>query len=338
MKKKNIKILDCTLRDGGSLNNWLFGGDCISQILQALNNSGIDVIEAGFTDNNVIFNPESALNPCVNFFDDLAGNIVDKKTDVVAMIDLSKYNFEKSNISSSTSLNGIRLMFKKNSIARTLEFCEILQNLNYNVSLNPVSVTGYSKNELVSFLKDVNCVNPQTVYIVDTYGLLNKKETLDYYDLFNNSLKENITIGYHAHNNMQTAFSNSVELVNIDDERNIIIDSSLYGMGKRAGNVPTELITQYLNTSKNGNYNIDTLLQAIEKYILPIYAIKPWGYSLIHYIAAKNKCHSDYVSYLHNEKKLSFSAVNTLLSKMEVAEKLSFNKNYIDLLLEEYYE
>lgn len=338
MKKKNIKILDCTLRDGGSLNNWLFGNDCISQILQALNNSGIDVVEAGFADNNAVLNIESALNPCVDFFDGLAGNIVDKKADVVVMIDLSKYNFEKFNISYSTSLNGIRLMFKKNSIARALQFCEILQNLNYNVSLNPVSVTGYSKNEIISFLKDVNSVNPKTVYIVDTYGLLNKKETLDYYDLFNNSLKENISIGYHAHNNMQTAFSNSVELVNIDDERNIVIDSSLYGMGKRAGNVPTELITQYLNASKNGNYNIDTLLQAIEKYILPIYAIKPWGYSLIHYVAAKNRCHSDYVSYLYYEKKLSFSLINKILRKMEVAEKLSFNKNYIDLLLEEYYE
>ena len=110
---KHIKILDCTLRDGGSLNNWIFGKDKIQYILQRLNDANIDIIETGFIDNNAYENLESSLNSSNEYFENMSSSIINKFSNTVAMIDLSKYDIEAFNISEAHNLNGIRIMFNK---------------------------------------------------------------------------------------------------------------------------------------------------------------------------------------------------------------------------------
>jgi len=110
----------------------------------------------------------------------------------------------------------------------------------------------------------------------------------------------------------------------------LVIDSSLYGMGKGAGNTCTELIATYLNKNYERNYCIDQLLEAIDVDISKEYAKKYWGYSLMHFIAASNDCHPDYVSTLINKRTLSVQSINEILSGIDATEKLTFNKELIE--------
>ena len=333
---KNIKLLDCTLRDGGSLNNGMFGYSSILNIVQFLNDANIDIIETGFIDNNISENQNSSINPNTKFFNNLTKKITNKKCKAVAMIDFSKYDRTKFNIEKKQELDGIRIMFKKNQITDVLDFCYKLKDLDYSIALNPVSITTYKKEELINLLKQANILSPYAVYIVDTYGLLDKQETLEYFNLFKTYLNENIQIGYHSHNNRQLSFANSIELINNSEARKLVIDTALLGMGKRAGNTPTELMADYLNSYGKRNYDLNKITQIINSDILPLKEKYEWGYSLIHYIAAINKCHSDYVTYLFKEKKLSIEEINTILCKIEEEKKLSFDKNYTDILVDNY--
>ena len=96
---KNIKLLDCTLRDGGSINNGMFGYSNILDICQFLNDSYVDIIETGFIDNNVTENKNSSINPSTDFFDEIINKINNKTSKTVAMIDFSKYDRKYFNIS-----------------------------------------------------------------------------------------------------------------------------------------------------------------------------------------------------------------------------------------------
>ena len=328
----NIRLLDCTLRDGGSINNGLFGFENIIKICQFLNDANIETIELGFLDNNVVYNNDSSINPNIDFFNNISSKIRNKACKTFAMIDFAKYNINKFDIEQKTSLDGIRIMFKKEKLNEVLTLCKKLKELNYEIVLNPVSITSYTKNELKNLLTETNNIKPNAIYIVDTYGLLDKDETIEYFDLFNESIDKQIMIGYHSHNNRQLSLSNSIEIINKEKERNLIIDTSLYGMGKRAGNTPTELLANHLNSHNNRNYDLEKLTQIINSSILPLKEKYEWGYSIIHYIAAINKCHSDYVTYLYKAKKLSIEEINSILKKIDKDRKLTFNKEYIDLL------
>lgn len=326
---KKIQLLDCTLRDGGSINNGMFGNSNILKICQFLNDANIEIIETGFFDNNVISNKDSTINSNINFFNEITSKIKNKKCKTFAMIDFSKFNIKNFNKEKRTYLDGIRIMFKKERLSEVINFSYILKDLNYELILNPVSITTYSTKELENLLKEVNKINPNAVYIVDTYGLLDKDETLDYFRQFNDSLNIDIKIGYHSHNNRQLSLSNSIELINNTQDRNLIIDTALYGMGKRAGNTPTELMANHLNTHHNFNYDLNKLTQIINENILPLKNKYEWGYSIIHYIAAINKCHSDYVTYLYKERNFTIKKINNILKRIEEYKKLTFDYKYI---------
>lgn len=329
---KNIKLLDCTLRDGGSVNNGMFGYSRILSIIQFLNDANVEIIETGFIDNNVLANKNSSINPNVDFFNKITRQIKNKKSKVVAMLDFSKYNRNNFNITKREDLDGIRIMFKKNQMPEVFDFCYKLKDLGYSIALNPVSITTYKKDELITLLKQANILSPDAVYMIDTYGLLDKEETIDYFNLFKKYLDENIQIGYHSHNNRQLSFSNSIELVNNSENRNIVIDTALLGMGKRAGNTPTELMANHLNSHCKKEYDLNKIMQIINSDIVPLKEKYEWGYSLIHYIAAINKCHSDYVTYFYNVKKLSIEEINNVLPKIEEEKKFSFDSKYADIL------
>jgi 4-hydroxy 2-oxovalerate aldolase len=329
---KNIKILDCTLRDGGSINNWNFGSDNISKILQNLNDAGIDIIECGFLDDKYSYNEDCSISCSITAFDEKISKVSNRHFKSVAMINIGKFNVDNLPDKTNSLIDGIRLMFKKEEIENAVRVSEAITQKGYSLSLNPVSITTYSENDVKNLCETANKLNPSIVYIIDTYGLLDKNETLRYYNLFDSSLNEGIEIGYHAHNNLQLAFSNSTEIVNASNGRTVVVDGSLYGMGKRAGNMPTELIADYLNKNYSKEYDINKINVLIETIIMPLHNDFEWGYSLIHYIAAVNKCHSDYVSYLYNEKHLNFNVINSVIKNIAENHKLTFNKEYIDEL------
>ena len=325
-----IKLLDCTLRDGGSVNGWNFGNNNIVNILQILNDSNIDIAEIGFLKNSYTNSENLSISDNTGHLDKIIEKIRNKSFKTAAMINLGKFDINKLPDKRNTLIDGIRLMFKKQDLNAAIESSQIIKEKGYSLSLNPVSVTTYNDDDIKRLCEETNSLNPDILYIIDTYGLLDNVKTLDYFNKFNCLLNNDIEIGYHAHNNLQMAFSNSIQTIENRGNRNIVVDSSLYGMGKRAGNTHTELLAYYINKNHTNKYNIDLITSAIEKIILPMHKHYEWGYSLIHYIAAINGCHSDYVSYLYNEKHLNFNEIDTILKNIPLENKLTFSLECIE--------
>lgn len=333
---KQIKLLDCTLRDGGSINNCNFEEKTIIDILSSLNNSNIDIVEIGFLQNNINNSINCTISNNHKFFDSFLSKI-NNKFKAVVMINFGEFDITNLPNCNETLIDGIRLMFKKQDLKDAINYSKKIQEKGFALSLNPVSVTTYSKSDIENLIKYTNSINPSIIYIVDTYGLMDKNETFEYFEELDKGLNPEIEIGYHAHNNLQLAFSNSIEIIKKNSNRNIVIDASLYGMGKRAGNTNTELIAEYLNKNKKYSYNINELIHIIESTIVPMHKKLKWGYSLTHYIAAINKCHSDYVSYLQKKNNITLEQINNIVSNLEQEKKLTFDKNYIEEIIKKIY-
>jgi 4-hydroxy 2-oxovalerate aldolase len=333
---RSIRILDCTLRDGGFVNDWNFGIGSIENIVARLDKAGIDIIEIGFIDKRRQYDVNRSIVPDTDSIKPIFENLDISNSMIVAMIDFGTCNIEAISEQKDSVLDGIRVIFKKKNYIEALDFCHEIKKKGYKIFVNPVSVTGYRDDEMMNLIKTINELAPYSVSIVDTYGLMHKKELLHYYDIMDMNLAKGIIVGYHSHNNFQLAYSNSLELIAVDSERELLIDGSLYGMGKSAGNTCTELLATYLNENYRKNYIIDQLLEAIDVDISKEYAKQYWGYSLMHFVAASNDCHPDYVSYLINKRTLSVRSINEILSGIDQANKLTFYMELIENMYIEY--
>lgn len=333
---RSIKILDCTLRDGGFVNDWNFGLGTIESIISRLNKAGIEIIEIGFLDKRRKYDENRSILPDAESIKPIFKNLDIQDSMIVAMIDFGTCGLEALTERKDSVINGIRVIFKKNDYPEALKFCADIKKKGYEIFIQPVSVTGYNDAEMAELLKRVNEVEPYGVSIVDTYGLMHKKEMLHYFNIMDKTLSKNISIGYHSHNNFQLAYSNCTELMAVASDRELLVDGSLYGMGKGAGNACTELLAMHLNENYGKQYRIEQLLEAIDVDIMKEYANKYWGYSLKHFIAASNDCHPDYVSTLLDKKTLSVKSVNEILSSITQPNKLIFNKELIEKLYIQY--
>ena len=114
-----------------------------------------------------------------------------------------------------------------------IQFCHEVKKLGYKVFVQAVSITSYSDRELLDLVDLVNDLEPYAMSLVDTYGLLHQDNLLHYFQLLNYNLKPSIAIGYHSHNNFQLAYSNSMEVLREPADRTVLVDATLYGMGKK---------------------------------------------------------------------------------------------------------
>ena len=172
--------------------------------------------------------------------------------------------------------------------------------------------------------------------MVDTYGLMHQENLKHYFDLLNEHLAPEIGIGYHGHNNFQMGYANCIEMASQKTDREMLVDGSIYGMGKSAGNAPIELVAMHLNDCFGKDYHISQILEAIDANIMDFYKPATWGYNMFFFIAALNNCHPNYVSDLMNKRTLSVKAINQILGKLEGDKKLLYDKNYLENLYLEY--
>lgn len=327
----NIEILDCTLRDGGFINDWDFGHYTIYNIVNRLIDSNIEFIEVGFLHNDRTLDINRTITKYTDDFSKII-KIRNKKVMILGMIILGEADINNVGDKNNTILDGIRIVFKKKDIEKALELSNKIKNKGYKIFLQPASVTDYSNEDMEILAKKVIEINPYAIYIVDTYGLMHKKQVLKYFNILDQILPKNTKIGFHSHNNFQLSYANSIELIELNSDRNIILDSSLFGMGKGVGNLNTELITDYLNKFHNYNYNIGQILELINLEILKIKNRYSWGYSFNGFLAASNDCHPKYVQYLIDKDTLSVHSINNILSKIDKDKKTTFNKELIETL------
>jgi 4-hydroxy 2-oxovalerate aldolase len=336
----NIKLLDCTLRDGGYINDWNFGNETLINVFERIVSSGIDFIEVGFLDDRRAFDINRSIMPHSDSVEKIYGGLDKKQTEVVGMIDFGTCKIENIQPCESCFLDGIRVIFKKQIMKEALAFCQQIKDLGYKVFAQLVSITSYNDEEILQLIDLVNQVNPFAVSIVDTYGLLHKEKLLHYYHILNEKLNSSIGLGYHSHNNFQLGYANSIELINhhlnYNAQRVLLIDGTIFGMGKGAGNAPIELLAMYSNENLGKKYDINHILEAIDCSILDIFKHSPWGYSMKYFISASNDCHPNYVSFLLDKKTLSVKSINQILKKLEGDSKLLYNQATIEKLYFDY--
>lgn len=330
----NIQILDCTLRDGGYINDWNFGYKNIESILARLTNANIDIIECGFLEDGE-YNKDKSLFTSVDQIEALLPK--DKgTTQYVAMTRFGLLDINNLKEYDGKSIDGIRITFHEDEAKEAIEYCKLVQEKGYKVYVQPVGTTSYTDSYLLELIEIVNSMQPYAFYIVDTLGLMRKNDLLRMFYLVDNNLQKDIAIGYHSHNNLQLAFSNAQELADVHTKRSIIMDSSVYGMGRGAGNLNTELITQHLNSLKDKKYNTDFLLEIIDETMNEIMREYTWGYSVPYYLAAINNCHPNYATYLMDRKTLPVKSISNILNSITNDKRELYNEQYILELYTQY--
>ena len=325
-----IKLLDCTLRDGGYVNDWQFGHNNIVNIFERLVSAGVDIIEVGFLDERREYDFSRTIMPNSRAVEKIFASVDAGTSMLVGMIDYGTCSLENIIPCEESILDGIRVIFKKHLRKEAMEFCGELKEKGYKVFAQLVSITSYGDDELLDLISLANRIEPYAVSIVDTYGLLHQENLKHYFTLLNGHLNANIAIGYHSHNNFQMAYANCIEFLAQKVERDMVLDGTIYGMGKSAGNAPTELLTMHMNQHYEKNYDTSQLLEAIDSSVMEFYKKTPWGYNMFYYISASNDCHPSYVSYLMNKRTLSVKSISQILDGLQSDKKLLYDEAYIE--------
>ena len=166
--EKDIKILDCTLRDGGYINNWKWGRSRAELIVSKLTDSGIDIIEVGFLKNADVHTPNNTIS---NSIADL-NSIVPGSENIVfaAMVMISDYDVTQLDDYEGHGIELIRVTAHSYDIDSIFGYADIIQKKGYKVSVNPINIMGYSDAEILNIIDHVNIINPYQFTIVDTFG------------------------------------------------------------------------------------------------------------------------------------------------------------------------
>ena len=331
---RKINLLDCTLRDGGYVNDWAFGEENIKGFIKKLATTNVEMIELGFMKGDN-YDRDKSIYP------DLAAikNVItpkDKNLKYFAMYDTSApIPIERFDECDGSSLDGVRVIFKKSKLREGLEASREFIKRKYLVAINFVSTDVYSDEEFISAIKEVNDIRPYTITIVDTFGSMRKDKFMHYVELADKYLDKDIALSYHAHNNLQQAYTNATSFVELNLDREIIIDASVFGMGRGAGNLNLELFAEYMNENYKTNYHIVPMLEIMDEYLQDIYNSKFWGYSLPLYISGTLNVHPNYAMYMAergtlNEKSLYEILKNIDKDDAQVYKKEIAEKYYLD--------
>lgn len=320
-----INLLDCTLRDGGYVNDWKFGRNTIKGFCKKIAQTGVEICEVGFIKGNS-YSEDVSVFPDTDSFKQVISP-KSSKMKYVGMVDMNApVAKEKIAPYDGTSIDGIRVIFKKDKIREAYEYCQYVQKQGYFLSVNFVGTDAYSDKEFIDGIELFNSIHPDAVAIVDSFGLIKRKQFLRLVYLADNNLNPEIALAYHAHNNLQQAFGNAEALVEMNLKRDLIIDACVFGMGRGAGNLNLELFADYMNENYDTHYLIEPMLEIMDEYLNDIYKNRFWGYSLPLYLSATIGCHPNYAIYLAEKDSLTVKAFNELLHCISDEDKPRFSK------------
>ncbi len=332
-----ILLLDCTLRDGGYVNNWKFGENNIHKIIQKIIQSGTEIIECGYLSQNAEDNADTAKYNDIESVKKVYVSQKNPNQKYAVMINFGEYPIKKLKPADENS-PVIRLAFHKKDIDKAFEYFHNLEKLGYTYFIQPMGIMNYSDEEFIKLVCRSNETSAEAFYIVDSFGVIEHKDFRRLIFLADNNLREDIFLGYHSHNNLQQAYSNSKYMVEQHISHSIIIDASVFGMGRGAGNLNIELFARYLNQNYKKSYDIDPFLEVFDECLKPVFIESFWGYSLPFYLSSIHNCHPNYASYFSEKNTLSVKSTNELLSMISDDDKISFTKERAEKYYQMYQE
>lgn len=273
MFRPEIKVFDCTIRDGGLMNNWDFSKPMVKEIFDGLVAAGVDYVELGYKADKKQFNPKD--HGCWRFCDeaDLRDVAYECDTKISVMADVGRTDYDSIPPKSESIVSMYRVATYAKEIDKAIHLGNHIKSLGYEVCVNIMAASHVLDIEMNEALEQLAETDFDVIYLVDSFGYFYSEQIHFLADKYRSKLpgKE---IGIHCHNNQQLAFANTVEgiIKGIN-----YLDGSIYGMGRAAGNCTTELLLGFL---KNPKYNINPVLDLIEKYFVSMKDELKWGYEV----------------------------------------------------------
>lgn len=274
--RPEIKVVDCTIRDGGLMNSHLFDDETVKSVYAACVEGGIDYMEIGYINSRRLFSPakHGAWKFCTE--DDLRRIVGENATPLKlsAMADAEKSDYREDILPRDRSvLNMIRVAAYIHQIPLALDMIKDAHDKGYETTINLMSVSVIKERELDKALELLAKSEVETLYIVDSFGSLYSEQVRflleKYLACAQASGKQ---VGFHAHNNQELAFANTIE--GIIKGANML-DASMAGLGRGAGNCPTELLVGFLHNPK---FHLRPILQCIQQHIEPMREKLKWGF------------------------------------------------------------
>ncbi len=333
----NVKLLDCTLRDGAHVTSGRFGYNHIINIAETLSEAKIDIVELGFL-RQIYYDQDISSFPHM----DEAYKVVDKlhlhnknAVEYALMVRADEYNVD--DITECTGkIKILRIAFYYDYLEKAIIFAKKVIAKKYQVSLNLINTPGCTKEELEDFVECANKIRPYAVSIVDTFGVLDLEELEKIINLYDLKLDKNIRIGLHVHENYSLSFALAqLFLQKMQGDRGVIVDGSLMGIGRNPGNLCTEIIANYLNKRFDKQYDLNKILKSIDYDILPLKEKFRWGYSPEYFISALHKVHRSYAETLY-KMRFEVAQIDIILSKIDKCHAGKFDKRYLEELILDY--
>lgn len=275
----DLKILDCTLRDGGLVNNFYFSDEFVRDLYKTCVAAGVDYMEFGYKASTDIFNESDFGKWKFCKDDDIRAIVGDNDTNlkISVMADVGRTNHKRDIIDKADSpIDLIRVATYINTIPAAIEIIEDAKKKGYETSCNIMAVSKVNNDDLINGLNEIAKSNVDVIYVVDSFGSYYPEQIARLADMYGEvGEKYNKKIGIHAHNNQQLAFANTITALMHDTK---FLDSTISGMGRGAGNCFTESLLGFL---KNPNYNIVPVMDFVQKHMLKLKAEgNVWGYDL----------------------------------------------------------
>jgi 4-hydroxy 2-oxovalerate aldolase len=310
----HCKILDCTIRDGGLVNNWDFSIEFVQDLYNGLSAAGVEYMEIGYKNSARLLN---ATEPnSWRFLDDnfLKEIIPEKKfTKLSALVDIGRVDPNDILPREQSILDMIRVACYIREVDKGLELVQMFHDLGYETTLNIMALSSVPEHQLIEAFEMVKKSPVDVVYIVDSFGSLDPADIEHLVKKFQ-AMLPNKQFGIHTHNNMQLAFANTLTAM-----RNGVtfLDSSVYGMGRAAGNCHTELLVSYI---QKANYDPRPVLGIIEKHMLEMRKKWEWGYIIPYMISGLLNEHPRMaMAYRNSEDRDKFVEFYDKVTSPEVA-------------------
>lgn len=323
----SVMITDCTIRDGGYLFDKNSNPEFVKGVMEGLTQAGINFVETGFLQTNVTGESLVYKNS-----KDVRKFLPKEKgvTNFLGFCDNSRYSIDELDDYDGKSFKWLRISFAKHEIDDALFFCKQAQNKGYIVQFNPMDTVAYTDEEREYLIEKVNKVKPGALSIVDTFGAMYLEDLHHIFKQFDTLVDKDIKIGLHSHDNLglSNALAETMIMLAKVSGRDVIVDGSLLGMGRGAGNASTEVLANYINKYHGGNYRMGVLVEVIENYIVPARKKIQWGYDLPMFICGATHAHVDNVSYLQREYKCETKEMFDIINMMSIPERTRYGKGY----------
>jgi len=281
MFRPQIKVLDCTIRDGGLINNHDFELRFVREVYKALSEAGVDYIELGYKNSKELFSPEE-YGPWKFCEDDDIKKVIEgieSHSKISVMVDIGRVNVEDVKPAKESPVDMIRVASYVKDIDKAIAMTNHFDQKGYETTINVMAISRDQGPELLEALHQIEEESSiKTAYIVDSFGALYQETTEYLVKIFKDILKTK-EVGFHGHNNQQLAFSNTIEAI-IHGAN--YLDGTVFGIGRAAGNCTLELLIGFL---KNPKFDIRPILDLISKEFIPLREKIEWGYIIPYAIA-----------------------------------------------------